>query len=791
MTWIAAAGLVMTSITLQPGAQTSSTPVSFEKVTITDSFWAPRQKANATGTLRANFEQCEKTGRFENFVRAAKKEGKYEGLFFNDSDVYKAIEGACYVLLKTKDKELDAALDALIAKIAAAQQPDGYLNAYYTLTAPDKAWTDLGMMHELYCAGHLIEAGIAHHHATGKRSLLDVAIRFADLIDSRYGPPPKMNGICGHEEIEIALLRLWKETNDTRYRDLAEYFLRQRGRSQQVGAAPGEGHTRKLFGEYAQDHVPLEEQDHVVGHAVRAMYYYCAAADFAAMTGDQTFVPALEKAWTDLTGTKMYITGGIGNSATNEGFTSAYDLPNESAYAETCAGIGLTMWGHRMAMLHGVNGAKYMDVVERGLYNGVLSGVSQDGATFNYVNPLSSRGKHRRQDWFACACCPPNILRTVAQVGGMIYAQTSDSLIVNLYVGSRAEITVPASGGKQVPATIEQITSYPWNGDVQLKFTLPEPTTLNVLLRMPEWCRDASLSVNGEKTALNEKNGYASVRRTWKNGDTITWAMDMPVERMRSHPSIAGNVGRVALQRGPVVYCFEKVDNPDVAVRQAALPAGADIRVEQDPKLLGGVPVIRVQGLTSAGGDPTALYQPEATRDVTLTAVPYYAWDNRAPGEMMVWMPESLALADKPLDPTITATASHCWEKDSVQAMYDTLLPSSSGDHAIPRMTFWPRQGTTEWVQYTFNKPRAVGGVEVYWFDDKGGCMLPESWRVMYKKNDEWVEASSDAACGVLPDRFNTVRFNTVTTDAVRLEVKLRSGEKKASGGILEWRVMQ
>lgn len=763
--------------------------VPANRVTITDTFWSARQKANHEGTLAANFEQCEKTGRIENFVKAAGKEGKYEGLFFNDSDVYKAIEGACLVLERTKDARLDAKLDELIAIIVAAQDPDGYLNAYYTLTSPEKKWTNLEVMHELYCAGHLIEAGIAHHRATGKRTLLDAAIRFADLIDSRYGPPPKRNGVCGHEEIELALFKLWKHTGEERYRDLATYFLAQRGRAEHVGAAPGDCDTRKLYGEYCQDHAPLEAQQHVVGHAVRAMYLYCAAADLAILTGDHTYTPALDRAWTDLTGSKMYITGGIGNSSKNEGFTAAYDLPNDSAYAETCAGIGLTMWGHRMALLHSEEGARYMDVVERGLYNGVISGVSQDGRLFNYVNPLGSNGKHHRREWFACACCPPNILRLVEQVGGMVYAQAPGTLLVNLYVASRASIPIESDDGAVIDATIEQKTEYPWEGEVTITFTLPEAAEFDLKLRVPEWCRDAEMSVNDEPVAPDRASGYASLRRRWKNGDAVKWTMAMPIERMRSHPSVKGNVGRVALQRGPIVYCFEAADNPDSPVRRSALPANADMHAEHRPDLLGGVTILRVEAQLPGDAAP-ALYSPSSARTVTMTAIPYYAWDNRDPGEMLVWMPESLALAGRPPDPGVTPSASHCFTSDTVAALHDTLEPTASSDQSVPRLTFWPHKGTNEWVQYDFKTPRRISHVEVYWFDDSkggGGCALPASWRVLYDDAGEWKEAAGNDLCPVTPDAFNIVRFPVVTTDRVRLEIQLKSA---ASAGILEWRVL-
>jgi DUF1680 family protein len=760
-------------------------------VELTDTFWSARQKANREGTLVANFEQCEKTGRFANFIKAAKGEGKYEGLFFNDSDVYKAMEGACYVLAHTKDAALDARLDELIASIAAAQRPDGYLNAYYTLNEPGKEWSDLPQKHEMYCAGHLIEAAVAHHQATGKRTFLDVAIRLADHIDARFGPPPKRNGICGHEEIELALLKLWKHTGETRYRDLAAYFLAQRGHSQQVGAAGSAGAERPLFGEYCQDHAPLETQEHVVGHAVRAMYFYCAATDLGAMTGEARYTPALDRVWDDLTTTKMYLTGGIGNSAANEGFTTPYDLPNDSAYAETCAGIGLVLWGHRMAMLHGAEGARYMDVVERGLYNGVVSGVSLDGRRFFYVNPLGSRGNHHRQDWFACACCPPNILRLVEQVGGMVYATGPDALYVNLYAASKATASLPSAAGAPVPVTVEQRTNYPWDGDVRVVLTLPAPATFDVRLRVPAWCRAIESRVNDAPSEGRQEAGYLTVRREWKSGDTVFVRFPMPVERVYSNPAVQGNVGRAAFQRGPIVYCFEHADNTKVPVRQAAIPAGAEVRAEQLPGLLGGVTVLRAKAQIPSGAGDGALYAPADARSVTMTAIPYFAWDNREPGEMLVWMPETLALAERPLDPTITPSASYYFRQDGISALYDRREPANSIDHAIPRTTFWPHKATEEWVQYDFKEPRTVSGVEVYWFDDTsrgGGCGLPASWSVQYRDGEAWKDVATAEPFGLAHDSFNRVRFTPVTTSALRLRVRLRDD---VSAGILEWKLIR
>ncbi|NUN97728.1 MAG: glycoside hydrolase family 127 protein, partial [Candidatus Omnitrophica bacterium] len=402
--------------------------VPFTRVTVEDSFWKPRIEANRTQTIPHNFKLCEETGRISNFAKAAKRmEGKFEGIYFNDSDVYKLLEGAAYAVAISRDEEIGKKADEVIDLIAAAQQSDGYLNTYYTLVEPDKRWTDLPVKHELYCAGHLIEAAVAHWNATGSRKFLEVAIRLADHIDSIFGEG-KRYGFPGHEELEIALLKLFEATGETRYRDLAGFFLHARGQE------------RKPEQEHFQAHAPLVEHTDIVGHAVRAMYLYTAAADWTALTGQRTYLPALERVWRSVTERRMYLTGGIGSKRENEGFSADYDLPNDSAYCETCASIGMAFWNHRMLLLHGES--RFADVLERVAYNGLLSGVSLEGDKFFYENPLASRGKHHRKPWYDCACCPPNVARFLPTIGGYLYGESDDALWVNLYAAGNADLIV-------------------------------------------------------------------------------------------------------------------------------------------------------------------------------------------------------------------------------------------------------------------------------------------------------------------------------------------------------------
>lgn len=799
-------------------------PVPASDVKVQDTFWSARQRAGREGTLRQNIEQCEKTGRLSNFeIAAGLKKGEYQGYFFNDSDVYKAIEGACVILQTGGDPSLEAKLDAWINIIAAAQRPDGYLNTYYTVKEGlDKRFTNLRDMHELYCAGHLIEAGIAHRRATGKRTLLDVAIKYANLIDETFGPgtlgkSSRRAGVPGHEEIELALIKLADETGEQKYLDLAAYFVEQRGRAEQLGGA-ADGARRELAGDYQQDHRPVDDTSEIVGHAVRAMYLYSAATDLLIRRPDefQKYTQPLDRLWRDLTQTKMYITGGIGNSSHNEGFTTPYDLPNDTAYAETCAAIGNVLWNHRLALLHASDGARYADVMERALYNGVLSGVSLDGSKFFYTNPLASRGSHQRRDWYACACCPPNILRLIAGVGGFAYAHSDSAVFVNLFMGSTASITLhPSASGKDVSLRLQQATDYPWEGVVNFTFSLPEPARFDLFLRLPSWCPAGSVFINDEEARRDadlSHPGYVRLSREWKPGDRVTYMLDMPAFRIRAHPRVQPNVGRVALQRGPIVYCLEDADNPiqGANVRSVALPADAPIEAVRDTNLLGGIVLLRATGVResdrTAGAFPaSSLYAPVEPTPQPLVAIPYYAWANRAPGNMIVWVPESVALADRPLDPSITASASHCYENDSLTALYDGVEPTSSADHAIPRFTWWPRKGSREWAQYDFQSPRTVSAADVYWFDDSsvgGQCRLPASWKLTYlpvhdgapaPSPEPWRDIPGAGPFGVEANTFNRVTFPALRVRALRIEAVLQPGANATddgfSAGILEWRV--
>jgi DUF1680 family protein len=601
----------------------------FPAVHITDGFWSPRIKTNLTATIEANLHQCEVTGRIRNFAIAGKLEqGKHEGALYNDSDVYKVIEGIAYALASKRDPDLEARTDAIIHKIAAAQQPDGYLNTYYKLVEPQNRWKNIQHGHEMYCAGHLIEAAVAYYQATGKRKLLDVACRMADHIASVFGPD-KRHAVCGHEEIELALVKLYRVTHEKRYLDLAIFFLDLRGRAD----------GRTLFGEYCQDMKPIREQTEVVGHAVRAMYLYSAMADVSAITGDKGLVNALDKIWHDVVDRKMYVTGGIGPSASNEGFTVPYDLPNESAYAETCAAVGMALWNHRMFLLTG-NG-KYADILEREVYNGLLSGVSLSGDRFFYVNPLGSKGNHHRVPWFDCSCCPTNIVRYIPGMGERAYAYRQNDIWTVLYMGNSA--TIPLDGGK---VGLAQETNYPWDGKIKVTVWPEKSFSFGLHLRIPGWCKELpvdALTVNGQPMVATPNRGYVTIDRLWQPGDEVVVNLPMPIERIYADPHVKADVGRAALQRGPIVYCLEGVDNSG-HVRNLCLLKEEKLTAHFEKDLLGGVAVVRGQALFVSRGKDGSL----STHPVQFQAVPYATWDNRQPGEMVVWLPESPDPAEVP-----------------------------------------------------------------------------------------------------------------------------------------------
>jgi DUF1680 family protein len=594
-------------------------------------------------------------------IAAGLEQGEYHGMVFQDSDLAKWLEAVGYSLAVHPNERLEATADEVIDLIGKAQLPDGYLNTYYLVKEPGNRWTNLWECHELYCAGHMIEAAVAYYQATGKRKFLDIMCRFADHIDSVFGPEPgKKRGYPGHEEIELALVKLYRVTGEKRYLSLAAFFVNERGKKpyyfdieaeergwkhhwSQEGTRPSDSSR------YNQYHLPVREQKEAAGHAVRAVYLYSAMADLAKETGDQGLMEACRTLWSNIAAKQMYITGGIGSTVHGEAFSFDYDLPNDTVYQETCASIGLIFFSHRMLALE--KNGKYADVMERALYNSVLSGLARDGKSFFYVNPMEvwpeasekNPGKRHikpvRQKWYGCACCPPNIARLLSSLGGYIYTVEDNTVYTHLYIGG--ELKTEICG---MPVSLIQETEYPWDGSITIKVNGASETEFTLALRMPGWCPKASLKINGEECSIGYRlrDGYIYIKRTWNNGDIVELNLEMEPQLIQAHPSVRADAGKAAIQRGPLVYCLEEADN---GKNLASITILSDTHLDgfRDPGLPGEAVAIRAQGIRINEGswDGNELYRPlqKSEKPFQLKAVPYYLWGNREPGEMLVWIP--------------------------------------------------------------------------------------------------------------------------------------------------------
>ena len=645
----------MTNRTVSADAPTTFRPPRIPQVEVSG-FWGRHVDAVADKTVAILYDRCLAAGMFDQIDpsrpvpelripfhrRGDGSNDTVTAQMFWDSDVAKVIEAAAYALYRRPNPEIEARMDGIIDMFARLQQPDGYANSWYIRMQPGKRWTNLRDCHELYCAGHLIEAAVAYHQATGKRKLLDVMCRYADHIAGEFGPGPNQRpGYCGHQEIELALVRLARETGEQRYMDLAKFFIDARGQQPNYfeveAKARGEVPFRFAHGtlEYNQSHLPVRQQTKVVGHAVRAMYLYSGMADVAAEYGDDSLTKALEILWNDVTAKQMYVTGGIGPAAKNEGFTDYYDLPNDTAYAETCASVGLVFWASRM--LGRQPDRRYADILEQALYNGALSGLSADGSRFFYENPLESHGDHHRWTWHRCPCCPPNIARLVASIGTYMYGVADNSIAVHLYGESVARLEVAGT-----PVTVTQNTDYPWDGAVRITLDVPKPTRFTLSLRIPSWCKAPKVSVGGEPIPVDvaDSLGYLNIEREWRDGDTVALALPMLVSTLRAHPKVRQDIGRVALLRGPLIYCLEQADNGDqlnaiVIDRKLGRTDTAPIR-EFHGAVSVSIPALR----DDTSGWNGQLYRADMSEVQATTArfVPYHLWDNRDPGEMLVWV---------------------------------------------------------------------------------------------------------------------------------------------------------
>ncbi len=767
-------------------------PVPFNQVDVEDHFWTPRLEINRTVTIPYCFEKCEETDRISNFEKAAgMKEGKHEGIYFNDSDVYKIMEGAAYSLQVNPETMMRLYLDKLIDIMAAAQWEDGYLYTFYSVPQrqPDKLWTDVQSKHEQYCVGHMYEAAVAHYQVTGDRSFLNVATANADLIcdvfasGKRTDPP-------GHQEIEIGLCKLYRATGDAKYLDEAKFFLDQRGRKGNRGPDGRQG----LYGSYSQDHKPVTEQTKALGHSVRAAYLYTGMADVAALTGDMDYIKAIDTIWKDVVDTKLYITGGIGAAGGHEGFGGHYELPNLTAYCETCASIANVLWNHRMFLMHG--DGRYIDVLERTLYNATLSGISMKGDRFFYPNPLESTGGHTRSPWFGCACCPSNVARFIPSVPGLAYAHKDDDVYVNLFIGGATTIETTHRKVK-----LTQETKYPWDGKTRLSVEPDSSGAFAVYVRIPGWARNEptpsdlyrflktvdrrpTIKVNGKRVALEIERGFARLERHWKKGDAIELDLPMPVRRIVASDKIKADRGKVAFQRGPLVFCLEGHDNDDQVLNRV-IADDTKLKAKYRADLLNGV-------MTITGKARVAKRQLDGsiltTGQKPFTAIPYYAWAHRGRSPMTVWparTPE--AARPEPADTlTYISKTTASYVHVSLDAIKDQIVPNRSSDSSARQLDFWPHKGTTEWLQFEWDDKHELFSVKVYWFDDSdhGGCRVPKSWRILYRDaKGDFRPVENAAAYETKKDTFNKVTFAPVETNALKVEIVL---EKDWASGVQE-----
>lgn len=779
--------------------------VPFTKVRFTDKFWAPRIETNRTVSIPSAFRQCEINGRFDNFaIAGGLKKGEHRGDFsFDDTDPYKIIEGASYSLAAHYDPKLDAYLDSVINIIAAAQEPDGYLTTCVTNRCErlsgwwgKSRWEKINS-HELYNSGHLYEAAVAHYLATGKRSLLDVALKNADLVCKVFGPAEGQKHVpSGHPIVEMALVKLYNVTGKDKYLKTAKYFVEETGRGT-------DGHR---LNEYSQDHEPILQQDEIRGHAVRAGYLYSGVADVAALTGDTAYFDALERIWNNMASKKLFITGGIGSRPQGEGFGPNYELHNHTAYCETCAAIANVYWNHRMFLYTGDSG--YADIVERALYNGVISGVSLSGDRFFYDNPLESMGEHQRAPWFGCACCPGNITRFMASVPLYMYATRGNDVYVNLYGQSEADVETEDNKLK-----ISQITGYPWNGNVLITVNPENRAKCTMRLRIPGWASGkpvpsglysyaypvsspVKIKVNGLEVKYNTEKGYALIDREWSAGDRVEIDFPMQVNRVKADYRALDDRGKFALERGPVVYCLEGPEMTDSVVFDKYLPSAAMLSASMRPDLLGGVEVLE--------GTARKVLPDGSEEDVSFTAIPYSVWNNRGPAEMSVWLPFAAKYARpvpastiasrakmfsepstaNPEEPAATSNLQEAWGYN------DQWEPASSSDNSKPYHYWWLRKGTKENIGYEFDKEEKISSVDVYWLDldhYDGDFRTPESWTLYYRdKKGKWKPVEAKTPFGVEKNRYNHMDFKPVKTKALKLVAQLRKG---VSGGVIEWKV--
>lgn len=766
------------------GALPAAKAVDFSQVVLNDGFWAPRIQTNRTASLPMMYQSFINNHNLDNFPKAAGlMAGNHDGFLWCDSDVYKTLEGMAYSLKLHPDAGMESQLESVIANIAAAQVKSGplagYINTYFQLgnagrgsggtTVTKQPWEDLVAMHEDYVAGHLIEAALAHHATFGRTAFLDVARKLADHISTVFGVG-RRSGVGGHQEIEIALMKLHDRQGKASDLELAQWYIDERGRHS--GGRP-------LMGEYCQDLAPIRTESEPYGHGVRGPYMWAGAVDLAARTNDAALLAACERIWTNVVERKMYVTGGTGHAMYNEGYGPDYDLSNDWAYNETCASCAMMMFSGRLANLTG--DAKYVDVLERILYNGFAAGRSLDGTRLyynNYMNRKQDRGR------MGIACCASNIVRVVPSISGYQYGATGAGIWTHLYMAGQA--TIPFGG---INVGIKQESGYPWDGDIRLSITLPADAAFTLHLRIPAWAAGATATLNGGALDLSTASkGYLPISRTWRSGDVVRLHLPLQVRRVYSNPKAWDNQGKVAIARGPIVYCLESNDNP-TDVHKIVIPFSAALNAQFDGGLLGGVTKITGTGTHADNGS-----------SVNFTMIPYGVWDNRSydTSRMTVMVPETAAAnvfrPDRGRVGDATVSWSHKNGSDTGAACNDGIWPKGSNDQTIPRFTWWSHQGTDEWIAYEFPAPLKVWRSDIYWFSDAeagGGCDFPQHFTHDYWNGSSWVPLVPLHDYDVAADLYSSghytiVRFPEVTTTKIRLNVKLKPGK---SGGLLEWRL--
>jgi DUF1680 family protein len=808
--WFAAPAVVTgpRALAAEPPAKSRPqplTPVPIQQVTIDDEFWSPRLKVWRKVTIPDCLDKFERDrgGAINNFDRVRdEKRGGHAGPSWYDGLIYEMIRASADFLAASPDPELEKRLDGYIERIAAAaaKDPDGYLNTWTQLMAPEQRWGLNGgndvEQHDVYNAGALIEAAVHYYRATGKTRLLKVAAKLANHMANVMGPPPKKNVVPGHSLGEEALVKLYllfrdnpglKKQMDSpveegRYLKLAEFWIENRGNHE----------GRKDFGPYAQDHRSVLDQPTIEGHAVRATLLCAGLVAAGTADGRDDYLAAARRLWENMVQRRMYVTGGLGAEAGHEAFGPDYFLPNDG-YLETCAAVSAGFFHHNMCLA--TSEARYADELERVLLNGVLPGVSLRGNTYFYQNPLEAGPQRTRWSWHECPCCPPMFLKIVGALPGYVYAQGPGAVYVNLFVGSRATLAVD---GTRV--VLRQATRYPWDGTIKLTVEPEREADFAINVRLPGWCEKPALKLNGQPhTPIEKVRGYARLQRKWHSGDEIELSLPMPVQRVKAHPKVEADYGRVAITRGPLVYCLEASDNGG-HVRNLLIPPDAPLSARFRADLLGGVAVVQGPALALQRAEwPETLYRPSpGAPDVTetkieFTAVPYFANANRQLGEMVVWVAERAGQARPLPPPTLasraTPSASHCWRNDSLAALNDQIEPTASDDGKVPRFTWWDHRGTKEWVQYDFASPTKVSAASVYWWDERrtgAHCRVPQSWKLLYYSDGSWKPVTGASAYGRELDRFNRVTFDPVETKSIRMEVQLQA---EWSGGILEWKL--